>query len=149
MKNVYRHSPSGDLYVIEQGELGRQVGLDGTRYLTMCPTRQVIDKQSDLALPSPYSEGAYPSLAGAHALNLVVTKVEFDRDFEAQPHLRNQYNSDIAALLTKYEAEGCDHSNVEWLVSSSLRLVDSMQDSQARCLLYSLAMLHQKKEVHD
>jgi hypothetical protein len=45
----------------------------------------------------------------------------------------------IEELLSEYEREGCDHDNIEWLINSALRYVDTMPDSQVRCLLYSLA----------
>lgn len=48
-------------------------------------------------------------------------------------------NTPIADLLAEYEAEGCNFDNLDFLVSTSERYVQSMPDSQVRCLLHSLA----------
>lgn len=53
-------------------------------------------------------------------------------------------NSPIEQLIAEYEAEACDFKNVEFLINSSYRYVDTMPDSQVRCLLYSLAKLVDK-----
>lgn len=50
-------------------------------------------------------------------------------------------NTPIEELLAEYEAELCDHSNIEWVKRAALRYVETMQDSQVRCLLYTLAKL--------
>lgn len=49
-------------------------------------------------------------------------------------------NTDIQTLINEYEAELCDHSNMEWVSRAALRYVDTMDDCQVRCLLYVLAM---------
>lgn len=48
-------------------------------------------------------------------------------------------NTPILELLAEYEAEDCDFSDLEWVARTALRHVDSMEDSQNRCLLYALA----------
>jgi len=48
-------------------------------------------------------------------------------------------NTPIEELLLEYEAEGCDHSNIEWVADAAMRYVKTMEDSQVRCLLYALA----------
>lgn len=53
-------------------------------------------------------------------------------------------NTPIDQLLAEYEAENCDFRDVDFLVSASYRYVQTMPDSQVRCLLYSLAKMVDK-----
>lgn len=48
-------------------------------------------------------------------------------------------NTNIGKLLTEYEVEDCDFSNMEQVVVNSLRYAETMPDSHVRCLLYTLA----------
>lgn len=48
-------------------------------------------------------------------------------------------NTPIEDLLKHYEAELCDHSNLDWVVHAALHYAKTMPDSQVRCLLYVLA----------
>lgn len=48
-------------------------------------------------------------------------------------------NTPIADLLAEYEAEGCNHRDTAWLIAAANRYVETMRDSQTRCLLHSLA----------
>lgn len=50
-------------------------------------------------------------------------------------------NTPITNLLAHYEQEGCNFDNLHFLVSASERYVQSMPDSQVRCLLHSLAQV--------
>lgn len=54
-------------------------------------------------------------------------------------------NTPIAELLTQYEAENCDHSNLPWVSHAAQRYVQSMADSQVRCLLHVLSVEMQKR----
>lgn len=53
-------------------------------------------------------------------------------------------NTPIDQLIAEYEAENCDFGNLDWLVRASYRYMDTMQDSQVRCLLYALAKWAEK-----
>ena len=48
-------------------------------------------------------------------------------------------NTPIEQLLKEYEAEGCNHANTQGVIDTAFLYVDSMPDSQVRCLLYVLA----------
>lgn len=48
-------------------------------------------------------------------------------------------NTPIADLLADYEANGCDHADMAWVRAAARRYVETMPDSQARCLLHVLA----------
>lgn len=139
MKNVYLHKPSGDLYVIAHGDLGRQVGLNGIHYYTLIPVHILVDVMSGEDVPRPPVEGAYAALIAGQSLDLVVTRNEFVEQFELQRQFINQPNTHIDDLMRKFESEGCDATDVHYLVTSALRYTDSMSDSQPRCLLYAMA----------
>ena len=49
-------------------------------------------------------------------------------------------NIPIEDLLAQYAAEECDHDNLEWVVTTAFRYVESMEDCQVRCLLHLLAV---------
>ena len=49
-------------------------------------------------------------------------------------------NIPIEQLLKEYTEENCDFTDMEWLVNAAHRYVDTMHDSQLRCILYTLAM---------
>lgn len=57
----------------------------------------------------------------------------------AAPVRTESKNTPIEKLLAEYEDECCDHSNLTWVKRAALRYVETMQDSQIRCLLYTLA----------
>lgn len=48
-------------------------------------------------------------------------------------------NTPIEVLLRGYEAEKCDHSDLEWVSRTALHYAARMPDSQVRCLLHVLA----------
>lgn len=54
-------------------------------------------------------------------------------------------NTPIQQLIKEYSNESCDFTDIEWVISASLRHVDTMPDSLARCLLYTLALNQFKK----
>lgn len=54
-------------------------------------------------------------------------------------HNSGSKNTPIEDLLRQYEAECCDHSNLEWVVKAAGRYVETMEDCQVRCLLHVLA----------
>ena len=45
----------------------------------------------------------------------------------------------IDELVRRYESEGCDFGDMEWVRKASLRYEKTMPDSQVRCLMYALA----------
>lgn len=139
MSKVYRQRSNGALWVISHGDLGRCVGLDGTRYYQLEPVNRLFAADRLTPVAGPDRARMYAELRKHHALDLVVTKQQLDNDFEAVPELVNRGNDPIEKLMAEYEADGCDHSNVEWLVRASYRYVDTMADSQVRCLLYAMA----------
>jgi hypothetical protein len=47
-------------------------------------------------------------------------------------------NTPIEELLKEYKNEGCNFSDLLWVVESSKRYVETMEDSQVRCLLHEL-----------
>lgn len=48
-------------------------------------------------------------------------------------------NTPIEVLLREYEAEKCDHSDLEWVSRTALHYAAGMPDGQVRCLLHVLA----------
>lgn len=44
----------------------------------------------------------------------------------------------IEKLIEKYADEGCDFTDIAWVNAASLRYLESMEDSQLKCLIYSL-----------
>jgi hypothetical protein len=56
-------------------------------------------------------------------------------------------NTPIEKLLEQYEAECVDHSNIPGIARIALRYVETMEDSQVRCLLYVLAKQALKGEI--
>ena len=56
-------------------------------------------------------------------------------------------NTPIDELLAEYEAECCDHTDMEWVSNTALRYVQTMPDSQVRCLLYVLAQHMRNIEI--
>lgn len=52
---------------------------------------------------------------------------------------RKPSNTPIEVLLKEYEDEGCNHADLAWVKRAALRYVETMPDSQTRCLLYVLA----------
>lgn len=56
-------------------------------------------------------------------------------------------NTPIEDLIAIYEDEGCPHDDLEWVCSTALRLVETMPDSQARCLLHVLAKHVQERHI--
>lgn len=144
MQKVHRHKPSGDLYVVERGQFGGLVSPAGTRFLTLSPVQLLVDRQTRAPVGRSIGEHAYAALEDNHALELVVTQAEFAADFEEVPAWGARQNSDIQDLLAQYEEECCDHSDLPWVVQASQRYVQSMPDSQVRCLLHTLAEHAQK-----
>jgi hypothetical protein len=56
-------------------------------------------------------------------------------------------NTPIEVLLREYEAENCDHSDLEWVSRTALHYVARMPDGQVRCLLHVLAThVHQSAQ---
>lgn len=47
--------------------------------------------------------------------------------------------SDIDSLISEYENEGCDFSNIEWVVSCAKRMSMYMPKGQSDCFLYTMA----------
>jgi hypothetical protein len=47
-------------------------------------------------------------------------------------------NTPIEELIKGYEDECCNFSDLSWVVESSKRYVETMEDSQVRCLLHEL-----------
>lgn len=144
MQKVYRHRPTGDLYVVEHGVFGAQVGLSGQRFLTLAPVMRLFYRETGAVADVALSEEAYAVLSDSYALELVVTPAEFAIDFEEVPELGARQNSDIQALLAQYADEGCNHANLQWVAMAGLRYAQSMGDSQVRCLLHTLAEHVQK-----
>jgi hypothetical protein len=139
---IYRQKNTGDLYVIDQGEGGRMVDLEGQRQMTLHPPHLVLDAD-DKPMSRPY--GHYETLRADYALWLVVERERFKSEFEKVVGLRHVHNEPIEALLQKYEEEFCDFSNLKYLVTASLRYSSTMEDCQVRCLLYSLAKEMEKR----
>jgi len=48
-------------------------------------------------------------------------------------------NTHIQELMEQYSDECCDFSDLRWLRETARRLVTTMPDSQARCILFALA----------
>lgn len=147
MQKVHRHKLSGDLYVVERGQFGGLVSPAGTRFLTLSPVQRLFDRQTRCPVERSLGEEAYAALEDNHALELVVTCAEFASDFEEVPGWGACQNSDIQDLLAQYEAECCDHTDLRWVVQASQRYVQSMDDSQVRCLLHTLAEHVQKTHL--
>lgn len=139
MKKVYRQRADGALWVVSNGDLGRPVGLDGTRYLLLTRVHRLCRADNHEPVPVPNRAEMYEVLRQHHSLELVVSAKEFEQGFELVPELYNQGNDPIEELMAEYEAEGCDHQDVDWLVRASYRYVQSMADSQVRCLLFAMA----------
>jgi hypothetical protein len=51
----------------------------------------------------------------------------------------------IKDLIAEYEQEGCDFSDMSWVISTANRYVETMEDSQVKCLMYVLAENAAKK----
>ena len=56
-------------------------------------------------------------------------------------------NTPIEKLLHEYEQDGCNHNNIDWVARAALRYVETMEDCQVRCLLYTLANHVRKHDV--
>ena len=56
-------------------------------------------------------------------------------------HCLKKQNLPIEKLLEQYTHEGCDFTDIKWVNSASLRYVESMEDSQIKCLICSLINL--------
>ena len=139
MKKVYRQRSNGALWVVSNGEFGKPVGLDGTRYLLLTPVHRLQAAGTREPIEVVDRPEMYALLNKHYCHELVVTKAEFEAQFELDASLVNKSNDPIDELMAEYEAECCDHNDVPWLVRASYRYVDSMQDSQVRCLLYAMA----------
>lgn len=139
MRKVYRHRATGGLWVIERGDLGRQVSLAGERCYTLHPVRHLKDRSTGEPASLSMSDTAYDLLHENHALDLVVTAAELAAEFETMPELGAKQNSDIEELVAEYEAECCDFSDMSWVVLIALMAVRNLPDSQSRCTLYALA----------
>lgn len=49
-------------------------------------------------------------------------------------------NTPIGELLSQYTEENCNFDDIDWVVSAAVRYVNTMPDSQVRCLLHLLAV---------
>ena len=56
-------------------------------------------------------------------------------------HCLKKQNLPIEKLLEQYTHEGCDFTDIKWVNAASLRYVESMEDSQIKCLICSLINL--------
>lgn len=144
MQRIYRQKSTGDLYVVEHGQHYRQVGLSGTRFLTLKLPQRIIDEATSKEVVVPYVDEAYADFEECHANALVVTAAEFAEGFEEVQGWLACQNSEIQTLLRQYEAECCDHTDLDWVSRTALRYAQTMGDSQVRCLLYVLAEHVQK-----
>lgn len=54
--------------------------------------------------------------------------------------------SPLSELLNQYEEDGNDFADIDWLLNSAIRYSESMSDSQARCILYSLAVVEKARQ---
>lgn len=138
-KKVYEHLDTGDLYQIADGAAGRQVSLSGEKTLTLVPaTCQTGEHPASGSAPAGGTT-PYALLNEMHALTLVVTRQELEKLFKPRTDLRCRGNTPLPELMKQYEAEMCNFTDAEHMIACALRLSDTMRDSQARCLLYSLA----------
>ena len=48
-------------------------------------------------------------------------------------------NTPIKELIAEYQAEQCDFQDLNWVAQAAARYVETMEDSQVRCLLHTLA----------
>ena len=56
-------------------------------------------------------------------------------------NVQKKQNLPIEKLLEQYTHEGCDFTDIKWVNAASLRYVESMEDSQIKCLICSLINL--------
>lgn len=138
-KAVYRQKSTGDLYVITQGDLGRIVDEAGARYYLLGRVHRLCEVASGQVVPEPRPGESHSVLQEHYAHDLLVAKERFPVEFEPVPELGDLGNDPIEQLLAEYEDEGCDHEDVDFLIRASYRYVDTMCDSQVRCLLFAMA----------
>lgn len=86
---------------------------------------RVTHKPSGYVVKSDYPGNMYP--------------VNASRALEQLIGLVLALPSGVEDLLQKYEADENDFEDIKWVTGAALRLVETMPDSQARCLLYVLA----------
>lgn len=95
--------------------------------------REAIDKLTRAACYVPADQRMAYHEASAAAEQLLASLSAPKR------HERPKGNSPIEELLAEYEADGCDHSDLHWVRAAARRYVETMEDSQIRCLLHVLS----------
>ena len=139
MREVFKHTLTGDLYAVKSGYMNRLIDFTGTRYVTIEPVNRLFDLKTEKQIPDSERSCQYEVMNGRLAYEMVVSKADFDSQFVEVPELGALQNSDVEGLLRLYEQEGQKFSDIPGMVSRALLAVESMRDGQARCSLYALA----------
>lgn len=142
MQEVFKHTPTGDLYAVKSGRLNRLINLKGERYLVIEPVKRLFDLANPVEVkevPDTQRTCQYAAMNQVLAYEMIVPKAEFDSDFVEIENLGAMQNSDIEALVHQYEREGCDFSDIPWVVGRALTAAQTLRDGLSRCSLYSLA----------
>lgn len=147
MKKVYEQKSTGDLYQVVHGDTDVQVSLTGEKFVTLTHATNIVIRSTGLQASLDVKPNAYQLLNKNHAMHLVLSKEAFESNFQLRTDIKSQGNSPIQELMAEYEADRCDFSDADFLVRTALRLSDTMQDSQARCILFALANLQRKSQV--
>ena len=142
MKKIFEQKITGDLYQLNSTEV--QVSLKGERFFALTHASNIVSRTTGLpvetTVENDYKDSPYEVLNKQHASSFILSQSEFESDFTLRLDIQSQGNSPIRDLMDRYEEEECDFSDSEFLVRSALRLTDTMSDSQARCILYALAL---------
>lgn len=136
---VYRHTPSGALFLRRDGGFRTTVDANQTWQVTLTPAYDVVH----VITREPLAPQRYPEMLvlaeDTHAHHLAVSEEAFEKDFEFAAEFGAKLNTPIDTLLAHYESECCDFSDLDGVVKLSRHYVDRISDGQVRCLLHALA----------
>lgn len=139
MREVFKHTPTGDLYAVKSGYMNRLIDFTGMRYVVIEQVTRLFDLKTEEQIPDSERSCQYLVMNNRLAYEMVVSKAEFDSQFVEVEELGAVQNSDIDELLRRYEQEGCNFSDISSVVSRALSATQVMRDSRTRCSLYALA----------